>query len=78
RFAMNGHTGKVLLVGTGWHPAPTTTRTDLKGDAVTSAGEGKKPDPRKAGQNPTGRERRSSAGSRRLAAKKERAERDKG
>ncbi|MFJ3365735.1 hypothetical protein [Streptomyces anthocyanicus] len=45
---------------------------------MTSASENKKPDPRKVGQNPTGRERRSSAGSRRLAAKKERAERDKG
>ena len=45
---------------------------------MTSASEDKKPDPRKVGQNPTGRERRSSAGSRRLAAKKERTERDKG
>ncbi|MEU0236023.1 MULTISPECIES: hypothetical protein [unclassified Streptomyces] len=31
------------------------------------------PDPRKVGQNPTGRERRSSAGSRRLADKKAKA-----
>ena len=27
RFAVNGDAGKVLLVGTGWHPAPATTRT---------------------------------------------------
>ncbi|WP_255345791.1 hypothetical protein [Streptomyces chartreusis] len=40
--------------------------------------EDKKPDPRKVGQNPTGRERKSSAGSRRLAAKKEEARRKKG
>jgi hypothetical protein len=45
---------------------------------VTSAGKDKKPDPRKVGQNPTGRERRSSAGSRRRAEKKQRAERSKG
>lgn len=32
------------------------------------------PDPRKVGKNPTGRERRSSAGSRRLAEKKANAE----
>jgi hypothetical protein len=42
---------------------------------MTATGEGKKPDPRKVGKNPTGRERRSSAGSRRLAAKKEQARR---
>lgn len=62
-------------------PRTGTTRTDPKGDAVTSASEGKKgkePDPRKVGQNPTGNERRSSAGRRRRAEKREQAQRRKG
>ena len=45
---------------------------------MTSADEGKNVDPRKVGQNPTGRERKSSAGSRRLAEKKDQAQRPKG
>ncbi|MGW0844148.1 hypothetical protein ACWD26_29225 [Streptomyces sp. NPDC002787] len=46
---------------------------------MTSASNDKQPDPRKVGKNPTGRERRSSAGTRRLKAKKEQAQRrDKG